>query len=67
MSELKLDQLKSDARIYFVGVGGISMSGLALLTQGYGFTAVPIIILRRGPRCSEEKASRSIITRKRGT
>ena len=38
MSELKLDQLKSDARIYFVGVGGISMSGLALLTQGYGFT-----------------------------
>ena len=38
MSEIKLDELKNNARIYFVGIGGISMSGLALLTKGYGFT-----------------------------
>lgn len=37
MSDLKLDELKSNSRIYFVGIGGISMSGLALLTRGYGF------------------------------
>lgn len=38
MSDLKLDELKSNSRIYFVGIGGISMSGLALLTRGYGFS-----------------------------
>lgn len=38
MSDIRLDELKKNARIYFVGIGGISMSGLALLTQGYGFT-----------------------------
>ena len=38
MSELRLDELKKDARIYFVGIGGISMSGLAQLARGYGFT-----------------------------
>lgn len=38
MSEIRLDELKSNARIYFVGIGGISMSGLSLLTKGYGFT-----------------------------
>ena len=37
MSDLKLDELKSNSTIYFVGIGGISMSGLALLTRGYGF------------------------------
>lgn len=37
MSDIKLDELKSNAKIYFVGIGGISMSGLALLTKGYGF------------------------------
>lgn len=37
MSELRLDELKKDAKVYFVGIGGISMSGLALLTKGYGF------------------------------
>ena len=38
MSEIRLDELKQNARIYFVGIGGISMSGLSLLTKGYGFT-----------------------------
>ncbi|MCR5593987.1 MAG: UDP-N-acetylmuramate--L-alanine ligase [Saccharofermentans sp.] len=38
MSDLRLDELKSNAKVYFVGIGGISMSGLALLTKGYGFT-----------------------------
>ncbi|MBP5180653.1 MAG: UDP-N-acetylmuramate--L-alanine ligase [Clostridiales bacterium] len=38
MSDLKLDELKINSKIYFVGIGGISMSGLALLTKGYGFT-----------------------------
>ena len=38
MADISLNELKSDARIYFVGIGGISMSGLALLTKGYGFT-----------------------------
>lgn len=37
MSEIRLDELKKDAKIYFVGIGGISMSGLALLAMGYGF------------------------------
>ncbi len=37
MSDLKLEELKSGAKIYFVGIGGISMSGLAILTKGYGF------------------------------
>ena len=32
-----IDTLKSGARIYFIGIGGISMSGLALLAKGYGF------------------------------
>ena len=38
MSEIRLDELKKNAKVYFVGIGGISMSGLALLTKGYGFT-----------------------------
>lgn len=33
-----IDEIKKDARIYFIGIGGISMSGLALLSTGYGFT-----------------------------
>lgn len=37
MSNLKLEELKQGARVYFVGIGGISMSGLAILTKGYGF------------------------------
>lgn len=32
-----LDQLTSGSKIYFIGIGGISMSGLALLAYGYGF------------------------------
>ena len=32
-----LDKLESGSKIYFIGIGGISMSGLALLAQGYGF------------------------------
>lgn len=32
-----LNELKAGSRIYFIGVGGISMSGLALLARGYGF------------------------------
>ncbi|MBO4635996.1 MAG: UDP-N-acetylmuramate--L-alanine ligase [Clostridiales bacterium] len=37
--ELKgIDGLKEGSRIYFIGIGGISMSGLAILAQGYGFT-----------------------------
>ena len=32
-----LNELKAGSRIYFIGIGGISMSGLALLAQGYGF------------------------------
>lgn len=32
-----IDQLKPGAKIYFIGIGGISMSGLALLAKGYGF------------------------------
>lgn len=32
-----IDKLISGAKIYFIGIGGISMSGLALLAQGYGF------------------------------
>lgn len=38
MSDIRLDELKKGSKIYFVGIGGISMSGLALLTKGYGFT-----------------------------
>ena len=38
MPELKgLDALTPGAKIYFIGIGGISMSGLALLAKGYGF------------------------------
>ncbi|MBR6959205.1 MAG: UDP-N-acetylmuramate--L-alanine ligase [Clostridiales bacterium] len=32
-----IDQLTKGAKIYFIGIGGISMSGLALLAKGYGF------------------------------
>ena len=32
-----LNKLESGSKIYFIGIGGISMSGLALLAQGYGF------------------------------
>ncbi len=32
-----IDSLKNGAKIYFIGIGGISMSGLALLAKGYGF------------------------------
>ncbi|MBR1796554.1 MAG: UDP-N-acetylmuramate--L-alanine ligase [Clostridiales bacterium] len=38
MGDMKLEELKKNGRVYFVGIGGISMSGLALLTKGYGFT-----------------------------
>ena len=38
MSTLKgIDTLNPGAKIYFIGIGGISMSGLALLAKGYGF------------------------------
>ena len=37
MTNIKLDELKKNSKIYFVGIGGISMSGLARLTKGYGF------------------------------
>ncbi|MBQ4270968.1 MAG: UDP-N-acetylmuramate--L-alanine ligase [Clostridiales bacterium] len=33
-----IGSFKDGARIYFIGIGGISMSGLALLSKGYGFT-----------------------------
>ena len=32
-----LDILTPGSNIYFIGIGGISMSGLALLSKGYGF------------------------------
>ena len=32
-----LDDLKKDARIYFIGIGGISMNGLARLAKAAGF------------------------------
>ena len=32
-----IDSLRSNSKIYFIGIGGISMSGLARLAQGYGF------------------------------
>ena len=38
MTDSGLNALKTGARIYFIGIGGISMSGLALLAKGYGFT-----------------------------
>ena len=37
MTDSGLNALKEGARIYFIGIGGISMSGLALLAKGYGF------------------------------
>ena len=37
MTDLRLDSLNKGAKIYFIGIGGISMSGLALLAAGYGF------------------------------
>ena len=37
MTDSGLNALKSGASIYFIGIGGISMSGLALLAKGYGF------------------------------
>ena len=33
-----LDDLKKDAKIYFIGIGGISMNGLARLAKAAGFT-----------------------------
>lgn len=32
-----LDMLPRGSRIYFIGIGGISMSGLALMAKGFGF------------------------------
>ena len=32
-----IETLKKNSRLYFIGIGGISMSGLAVLAQGYGF------------------------------
>ena len=32
-----LDDLKNGARIYFIGIGGISMNGLAKLAKSAGF------------------------------
>lgn len=37
MTDSGLNALEKGARIYFIGIGGISMSGLALLARGYGF------------------------------
>ena len=37
MTDSGLNALKNGASIYFIGIGGISMSGLALLAKGYGF------------------------------
>ena len=37
MTDSGLNALKDGAKIYFIGIGGISMSGLALLARGYGF------------------------------
>ena len=39
-----IDQLTKGAKIYFIGIGGISMSGLALLAKGYGFNGIPRFI-----------------------
>ena len=33
-----LGDLKKDAKIYFIGIGGISMNGLARLAKAAGFT-----------------------------
>ena len=33
----KLSDIKKDARIYFIGIGGISMNGLARLAKHAGF------------------------------
>jgi len=35
--KFNIDTLKSGAGIYFIGIGGISMNGLARLAKGYGF------------------------------
>ena len=35
--KFKLDDLKAGARIYFIGIGGISMNGLAKLAKAAGF------------------------------
>lgn len=32
-----IKDLKPESKIYFIGIGGISMSGLAVLASGYGF------------------------------
>ena len=32
-----ISSLKEGSKIYFIGIGGISMSGLAVLAQGFGF------------------------------
>ena len=37
MTDIELNSLEKGAKIYFVGIGGISMSGLAILAKGYGF------------------------------
>ncbi len=37
MSISGIKSLNEGAKIYFIGIGGISMSGLALLANGYGF------------------------------
>lgn len=37
MTDYKLNTLTQGSKIYFVGIGGISMSGLAILAKGYGF------------------------------
>jgi UDP-N-acetylmuramate--alanine ligase len=36
-SQVVMESLSKDSRIYFVGIGGISMSGLAELSQHYGY------------------------------
>ena len=37
MEQKGIDGLKAGGRIYFIGIGGISMSGLAVMSKGYGF------------------------------
>lgn len=50
--QLKLSELKKGARIHFIGIGGISMSGLAL------------VMLKRGFKVSGSDRSKSHITDK---
>ncbi|MBO4242520.1 MAG: UDP-N-acetylmuramate--L-alanine ligase [Clostridiales bacterium] len=38
MSHEAISSLIPGSKIYFIGIGGISMSGLALLSKGYGFS-----------------------------